>query len=78
MRYLRGSNLLLPVQPLLGPAPHDVAWRAGGARTRRAGNLAVSGLEQRPSRLRVGRSVSRTLTRLMSIGTSSWRTAGSW
>jgi len=27
MRYLRGSNLLLPVRPLLGPAPHDVVWR---------------------------------------------------
>ena len=28
MRYLRGSNLLLPVRPLLGSAPHDVVWRA--------------------------------------------------
>ena len=27
MRYLRSSNLLLPVRPLLGPAPHDVVWR---------------------------------------------------
>src|SRR6476659_6685810 len=27
MRYLRGGNLLLPVRPLLGPAPHDVVWR---------------------------------------------------
>ena len=27
MRYLRGNNLLLPVRPLLGPAPHDVVWR---------------------------------------------------
>src|SRR5580698_3824948 len=27
MRYLRGSNLLLPVRPLLGSAPHDVVWR---------------------------------------------------
>src|SRR6201994_915441 len=27
MRYLRGSNLLVPVRPLLGPAPHDVVWR---------------------------------------------------
>jgi DNA invertase Pin-like site-specific DNA recombinase len=28
MRYLRRSNLLLPVRPLRGPAPHDVVWRA--------------------------------------------------
>jgi DNA invertase Pin-like site-specific DNA recombinase len=28
MRYLRRSNLLLPVRPLHGPAPHDVVWRA--------------------------------------------------
>ena len=28
MRYLRGSNLLVPVRPLLGSAPHDVVWRA--------------------------------------------------
>ena len=28
MRYLRGGNLLLPVRPLLGSAPHDVVWRA--------------------------------------------------
>src|SRR5579863_5619792 len=27
MRYLRRSNLLLPVRPLHGPAPHDVVWR---------------------------------------------------
>ena len=27
MRYLRGSNLPLPMRPLLGPAPHDVVWR---------------------------------------------------
>ena len=27
MRYLRGRKLLLPVRPLLGPAPHDVVWR---------------------------------------------------
>jgi DNA invertase Pin-like site-specific DNA recombinase len=27
-RYLRGNDLLLPVRPLLGPAPHDVVWRA--------------------------------------------------
>ena len=27
MRYLRGGNLLLPVRPLLGSAPHDVVWR---------------------------------------------------
>src|SRR3954453_10982786 len=27
MRYLRGSNLLLPVRPLLGPTPHEVVWR---------------------------------------------------
>src|ERR1700757_3971166 len=27
MRYLRGVNLLLPVRPLRGPAPHDVVWR---------------------------------------------------
>ena len=28
MRYLRHGNLLLPVRPLHGPAPHDVVWRA--------------------------------------------------
>jgi DNA invertase Pin-like site-specific DNA recombinase len=28
MRYLRRSNLPLPVRPLHGPAPHDVVWRA--------------------------------------------------
>lgn len=27
MRYLRRGNLLLPVRPLRGPAPHDVVWR---------------------------------------------------
>jgi DNA invertase Pin-like site-specific DNA recombinase len=27
MRYLRRVNLLLPVRPLHGPAPHDVVWR---------------------------------------------------
>lgn len=35
MRYLRNNRLLLPVRPLLGPAPHDVVWReANGARVR--------------------------------------------
>lgn len=28
MRYLRRNNLLLPVRPLHGPAPHAVVWRA--------------------------------------------------
>ena len=28
MRYLRYGNLLLPVRPRHGPAPHDVVWRA--------------------------------------------------
>jgi DNA invertase Pin-like site-specific DNA recombinase len=28
MRHLRRGNLLLPVRPLRGPAPHDVVWRA--------------------------------------------------
>src|SRR5271167_4776282 len=28
MRYLRRGNILLPVRPLHGPAPHDVVWRA--------------------------------------------------
>jgi hypothetical protein len=28
MRYLRKQNLPLPVRPLLGPAPHEVTWRA--------------------------------------------------
>lgn len=28
MRYLRRGNLLLPVRPLHGPAPHEVVWRA--------------------------------------------------
>ncbi len=27
MRYLRVHDLPLPVRPLLGPAPHEVAWR---------------------------------------------------
>ena len=27
VRYLRRNNLLLPVRPLRGPAPHDVVWR---------------------------------------------------
>ena len=27
MRYLRRGNLLLPVRPLHGPAPHDVIWQ---------------------------------------------------
>jgi len=51
---------------------------ADGARTRSAGNLAVSGLGRWRLRLKSGRSVLRTRTRLMSIGTSSWRTVGSW
>src|SRR3954467_9933338 len=25
--HLRGSNLMLPVRPLLGPTPHEVVWR---------------------------------------------------
>ena len=100
MRYLRGSNLLLPVRPLLGPTPHEVVWRvadsarvvqilknpayagayvmADGARTRCADNPAVSGSGSWPSRPRIGGSVSRTPTRLMLTGTSSWRTARSW
>jgi DNA invertase Pin-like site-specific DNA recombinase len=28
MRYLRRGNLLVPVRPLRGPAPHEVVWRA--------------------------------------------------
>src|SRR5689334_12681926 len=28
MRYLRRRNLLIPVRPLRGPAPHEVVWRA--------------------------------------------------
>src|SRR4051794_22791703 len=51
---------------------------ADGARTRCADNPAVSGSGSWPSRPRIGRSVSRTPTRLMLTGTSSWRTAGSW
>lgn len=31
MRYLRRGNLLLPVRPLQGPAPHDVVWRAANS-----------------------------------------------
>ena len=31
VRYLRRSNLLLPVRPLHGPAPHDVVWRAANS-----------------------------------------------
>src|SRR5512144_2926818 len=27
MRYLRRHGLLLPVRPLVGPAPHEVVWR---------------------------------------------------
>ena len=27
MRYLQRSDLLLPVRPINGPAPHDVVWR---------------------------------------------------
>jgi DNA invertase Pin-like site-specific DNA recombinase len=27
MRYMQRRNLLLPVRPLYGPAPHDVVWR---------------------------------------------------
>lgn len=27
MRYLRRGNLLLPVRPLHGPAPHDLVWQ---------------------------------------------------
>src|ERR1700684_486971 len=27
MRYLQRGNLLLPVRPLHGPAPHDVVWQ---------------------------------------------------
>ena len=35
MRYLRAHDLPLPVRPLLGPAPHEVAWReANSARVR--------------------------------------------
>ena len=92
MRYLRGSNLLLPVRPLLGPTPHEVVWRvahsarvvqilksramlgasmADGARTRCADSLAVGGSGSWPSRPRIGRSVSRTPTRLISPLTKS-------
>ena len=31
MRYLRHRNLLIPVRPLHGPAPHDVVWRAANS-----------------------------------------------
>lgn len=31
VRYLRRSNLLLPVRPLHGPAPHDVVWRTANS-----------------------------------------------
>ena len=31
VRYLRHGNLLLPVRPLHGPAPHDVVWRAANS-----------------------------------------------
>jgi DNA invertase Pin-like site-specific DNA recombinase len=31
MRYLRHSNLSLPVRPLHGPAPHDIVWRAANS-----------------------------------------------
>jgi DNA invertase Pin-like site-specific DNA recombinase len=35
MRYLRAHDLPLPVRPLLGPAPHEVAWcEANCARVR--------------------------------------------
>lgn len=27
MRYLRRHDLVLPVRPLVGPAPHEVVWR---------------------------------------------------
>ena len=29
MRYLQQQNLLLPVRPLHGPAPHDIVWQPG-------------------------------------------------
>ena len=36
MRYLRANGLPLPVRPVLGPAPHAVAWReANSARVHR-------------------------------------------
>ena len=31
MRYLRRGDLLLPVRPLRGPAPHEVVWRAANS-----------------------------------------------
>jgi len=31
MRYLRRNALLLPVRPLVGPAPHDLVWREASA-----------------------------------------------
>ena len=31
MRYLTRANLLLPVRPLHGPAPHDVVWRVANS-----------------------------------------------
>ncbi len=31
MRYLHANALLLPVRPLLGPAPHELVWREASA-----------------------------------------------
>jgi len=42
MRYLRRGNLLLPVRPLRGPAPHEVVWRAASGRV---GSVAVAPAE---------------------------------
>lgn len=73
MRYLRVHDLPLPVRPLLGPAPHEVAWReANSARVRSIlQNPAYAGAyvygRRRPDPVR-RRSGARAATTKVAVG----------
>ena len=73
MRYLRAHDLPLPVRPLLGPAPHEVAWReANSARVRSIlQNPAYAGAyvygRRRPDSVR-RRSGARAATTKVAVG----------
>ena len=73
MRYLRANHLLLPVRPLLGPAPHEVLWReANSARVRHIlQNPAYAGAyvygRRRPDPVR-RRSGARSATTKVAVG----------
>ena len=62
MRFFRAAGLKLPVRPVLGPSPHEVAWReADSARVRSilqnpayAGAYVYGRRQRDPSRCRPG------------------------